>query len=368
MTPAGAKDVTALFAASEDIYAVLDGELKCLFSSKPDVFPRGLDILPRLNEPLAPPVRERRSVGIFIRGELHCAELIPQGGHLTGRLYVCRITDYRHTLEQLSKTDGVYCVSPAFKSLEEGMDSVLATSEELRRTAEDNLWYDIIVRLYRIENTVRNMYAESCNMFRYFTAKEGEPAAVVDAVYLVGSLVERCNLFLAKCGRSVRFLCDSERLEIAVNARHAVEALLNAVQNALLYSPRDCEPTVAMSCAERDSLRYMRLSISNESSVSFGRETSLRLGLDFGHRRMSYGIPIIREFAASAGGSLNISEAGGRYCLTLDIPLYRSGAAESSPRRIELGEYPDILFCGSRLDPVRLKMEQVIAAFGDTEP
>ena len=286
---------------------------------------------------------------------------------MTGKLYVCRVTDYRHTLEEFSKTDGVYCVSPAFKSMEIGMDSVLELAEDLRRTAEENRWYDMIVKLCGIESSVRNMYAETCNMFRYFTSSEGEPASVVDAVYLVGSLVERCNLFLAKCGRELRFLCDSESLEIAVNARHAVEALLNAIQNALLYSPRECEPTVVMSQVDRDSMRFMRLSISNESSVSFGRETSSRLGLDFGHKKMSYGIPIIREFTVSAGGSLNISESGGRYCLTLDIPLYRGNSgAEVSMRRIELGEYPDILFIGNRLDPVRLKMEQVIAAFGES--
>lgn len=286
---------------------------------------------------------------------------------MTGKLYVCRVTDYRHTLEEFSKTDGVYCVSPAFKSMEIGMDSVLELAEDLRRTAEENRWYDMIVKLCGIESSVRNMYAETCNMFRYFTSSEGEPASVVDAVYLVGSLVERCNLFLAKCGRELRFLCDSESLEIAVNARHAVEALLNAIQNALLYSPRECEPTVVMSQVDRDSMRFMRLSISNESSVSFGRETSSRLGLDFGHKKMSYGIPIIREFTVSAGGSLNISESGGRYCLTLDIPLYRGNSgSEVSMRRIELGEYPDILFIGNRLDPVRLKMEQVIAAFGES--
>lgn len=286
---------------------------------------------------------------------------------MTGRLYVCRVTDYRHTLEEFSKTDGVFCVSPAFKSMEIGMDSVLELAEDLRRTAEENRWYDMIVKLCGIESSVRNMYAETCNMFRYFTSSEGEPASVVDAVYLVGSLVERCNLFLAKCGRELRFLCDSESLEIAVNARHAVEALLNAIQNALLYSPRECEPTVVMSQVDRDFMRFMRLSISNESSVSFGRETSSRLGLDFGHKKMSYGIPIIREFTVSAGGSLNISESGGRYCLTLDIPLYRGNSgSEVSMRRIELGEYPDILFIGNRLDPVRLKMEQVIAAFGES--
>lgn len=286
---------------------------------------------------------------------------------MTGKLYVCRVTDYRHTLEEFSKTDGVYCVSPAFKSMEIGMDSVLELAEDLRRTAEENRWYDMIVKLCGIESSVRNMYAETCNMFSYFTSSEGEPASVVDAVYLVGSLVERCNLFLAKCGRELRFLCDSESLEIAVNARHAVEALLNAIQNALLYSPRECEPTVVMSQVDRDSMRFMRLSISNESSVSFGRETSSRLGLDFGHKKMSYGIPIIREFTVSAGGSLNISESGGRYCLTLDIPLYRGNSgSEVSMRRIELGEYPDILFIGNRLDPVRLKMEQVIAAFGES--
>lgn len=286
---------------------------------------------------------------------------------MTGRLYVCRVTDYRHTLEEFSKTDGVFCVSPAFKSMEIGMDSVLELAEDLRRTAEENRWYDMIVKLCGIESSVRNMYAETCNMFRYFTSSEGEPASVVDAVYLVGSLVERCNLFLAKCGRELRFLCDSESLEIAVNARHAVEALLNAIQNALLYSPRECEPTVVISQVDRESMRFMRLSISNESSVSFGRETSSRLGLDFGHKKMSYGIPIIREFTVSAGGSLNISESGGRYCLTLDIPLYRGNSGSGvSMRRIELGEYPDILFIGNRLDPVRLKMEQVIAAFGES--
>lgn len=286
---------------------------------------------------------------------------------MTGKLYVCRVTDYRHTLEEFSKTDGVFCVSPAFKSMEIGMDSVLELAEDLRRTAEENRWYDMIVKLCGIESSVRNMYAETCNMFRYFTSSEGEPASVVDAVYLVGSLVERCNLFLAKCGRELRFLCDSESLEIAVNARHAVEALLNAIQNALLYSPRECEPTVVMSQVDRDFMRFMRLSISNESSVSFGRETSSRLGLDFGHKKMSYGIPIIREFTVSAGGSLNISESGGRYCLTLDIPLYRGNSGLGvSMRRIELGEYPDILFIGNRLDPVRLKMEQVIAAFGES--
>ena len=160
--------------------------------------------------------------------------------------------------------------------------------------------------LYRISANVRNIY-------EYFSMICNAPhRTAVDIVGLCERIAGRCNECLQPVGRHIECrLPIGEKLYIRSDIRHATAALINAVQNALLYSPRSCVPVLKLSRSGRTVI----LSVENTNAM-FGREAEP----DIRYMRSGYGIPMLRRFASHINGELQLSLEDAVAVVTLKMP------------------------------------------------
>ncbi len=241
-------------------------------------------------------------------------------------------------------TDGVRNHAAFHSAMEYDLSLLWEKKNQLHRLissdAAEELFGQMEKALYRVSAGSRNSYEYSGLM--YAAAQR----TVVDIARLCRELVTRCNSALSDVGRSIILRCaEGERMYIRSTARSALAAMLNAVQNALLYSPRESVPVLELT---RDG-RHIRIEISNVNAL-FGREDAAQASI-----RGGYGIPILRRFAALTEGELSLSLSGQRAVVSLCIP----SASEEEMAEYALEEAAVHEFREDIPDYIALRMMQV---------
>ena len=185
---------------------------------------------------------------------------------------------------------------------------------------------------------------------------------VVDAGELCENLAKRCNAALAKCGRRIEALIDPGSLYIYADSRRAVVALVNAVQNALLYSPKETEPILTVCYRESRGRKFVEIRVVNESSMFSSKDFSGSVDVNFSYQRMGYGIPIIKRFAQVSGGWFDMTEENGRVTVTISLPAAHYGSGAELPlRKPSAAQYDTGI-----PDFTEIMMREVVQFFGES--
>lgn len=185
---------------------------------------------------------------------------------------------------------------------------------------------------------------------------------VVDAGELCENLAKRCNAALAKCGRRIEALIDPGSLYIYADSRRAVVALVNAVQNALLYSPKETEPILTVCYRESRGRKFVEIRVVNESSMFSSKDFSGSVDVNFSYQRMGYGIPIIKRFVQVSGGWFDMTEENGRVTVTISLPAAHYGSGAELPlRKPSAAQYDTGI-----PDFTEIMMREVVQFFGES--
>lgn len=185
---------------------------------------------------------------------------------------------------------------------------------------------------------------------------------VVDAGELCENLAKRCNAALAKCGRRIEALIDPGSLYIYADSRRAVVALVNAVQNALLYSPKETEPILTVCYRESRGRKFVEIRVVNESSMFSSKDFSGSVDVNFSYQRLGYGIPIIKRFAQVSGGWFDMTEENGRVTVTISLPAAHYGSGAELPlRKPSAAQYDTGI-----PDFTEIMMREVVQFFGES--
>ena len=123
-------------------------------------------------------------------------------------------------------------------------------------------------------------------------------------------------------------MIEPEDLTIYADSRRTVVALVNAVQNALLYSPQDSEPVLAVYRREERGRNFVEFRITNENIMFTSRDFKDGIEVNFSYQRLGYGIPIIKRFTKLSGGRFSMEEENGRVIVSITLPAYSD---DSSP-------------------------------------
>lgn len=180
----------------------------------------------------------------------------------------------------------------------------------------------------------------------------GDPT-VINAVALANGLVNRCNAILAKCARRVWFVAKAQRLLVAADSRHAVTALTNLIQNALLYSPRECVPVMTIDSCIENGRSCVLVQITNDSCLFIGEDELPEIKF----HRAGTGIPIIKRFAENADGRFFFNVSGHTVTVGIVLPEIK----QTDDLNIEEGGYS--YYDTGIPDIVEVKMREVIGFF-----
>lgn len=291
---------------------LLDGGLCCVFSSDESMIKTGTSMLTALRREVPLPITQAVDELVFINRQFYCAMLTPV--QMNGEpYYICEIVDKYRAVGLFSNTDAGADSFGTYKTMEYNISQMWQTLKQLdeKDDIDAELLGELRSSVYKLSACVKNgsQYVESIFSEEHNT--------LFDMNKLCTHLAERCNAVLAKCGRGIDVLCSSENIFVHLDSRRTIVAMVNAVQNALLYSPADDVPLIVVDT--EDECAVVRVENNN---ISYSDdEFSDSRDVTMSYQRTGFGIPIMRSFAERAGGSCSLEYAGGRAVLTLKLPL-----------------------------------------------
>lgn len=287
---------------------------------------------------------------LVMDGVTYCARICP----LDDELVLCELFDSEAIMRMAENTDFRERITPLFNAVEHNTSRLWKTLFAMRdciANKEDVSGFEVKFydRISELSSVVKNM-SEYSLMFMHVSPE------VIDVVSLTDGIVNRCNTILAKCGRCIRFVCECGRLYITADKRHAITALANALQNVLLYSPRDCVPVLSLVRLTENGENFVYLQLVNDSSLFVGKDEN---DIDFGYQRVGFGIPIIKRFAEETGGSFFLDTLG--KIVKLGIKLPEADASAMRGLRVEECGYTH--YDTGIPDIIDVKMHEVVNFF-----
>lgn len=351
----------SLCAEFPNAAALLDRTLSCIYSSRPALFSEGMAFQSIVHGDLSYPMREFTQVRVMIRDEFYCARIVPiKNEYGDPWLYVCELVNASSATDIAADTDLFARALPVLNSIEYNLAGLWKNTNALGESLGGDS--AAAANIGALKSSLANIGSVTKNASEFAGMMFGEKDPVaIDAAALMTSLVRRCNAALAKCGRRVELLCDSTELIIGADCRHAVAALVNAVQNALLYSPRDSVPIIAVYRICEGKRAFVEFKFTNDNIMFTDKDFKDNVSVNFSYQRIGWGIPIIRRFAEESHGRFSIEDDGGRMCVRLTLP---SPVGELSPE-VSLEQFSYVYYNTGVPDILETKMREVAEFFGE---
>lgn len=339
--------------------AIMDNKFRCAYSNKPKLIPQESSMMAVFQKTVVLPLDKVHITLAMIKGNFYGVRIAP----LDAELYICEFFDQDMVLALAENTDIYHKILPIINGVEYNTAALWRGYNVLRSSLESEQYEDgrrcaleFEKYLTSMNSVIKNV-SEYANML-FYTPKTN---SVVDLALIMTGVVERCNTILTASGRYIDFICESEVIYINAEVRHVMCAVVNALQNALMYSPRDCIPYVTLyKPPNNDS--YVVLQILNDNLMYVDRDSEEELGKNFDHQRLGYGIPIIKRFAELVGGSFEFGESEGKVRTAITLPLVRDPAVEKGIGALKSSQY--VYYKTEIPDIVELKMLEVNELFG----
>lgn len=299
--------------------AIMDNNFRCAFCNRPRLIPQESSMMSVFQKAVNLPLAEVQVTLAMIKGKFYSARITP----LDGELYICEFFDQNTVLSMAENTNIYDKILPIVNDVEFNTAALWRGYKALRDRLETEGRDDDVRCVLEFEkhltglNSVIKNASEYINMLFYTP----ESNSIVDLTSLMQGVVERCNTILAESGRYIDLVCEPEEIYINAQMRHVTCAVVNALQNALMYSPRECIPFVSLYKPLKNDDNCIILQILNDNMMYVDQKHGEEPGKNFDHQRLGYGIPIIQRFAELAGGSFMFGEKDGKVCAEIKLPM-----------------------------------------------
>lgn len=345
-------ELKSYFGETREPVAIVDKDLRCVYSNCPKLLPEDLSIAGVFRGDTTGLLTCPKAKIAVINGCSYSVKVIP----IDEELYVCEFFDLPSIIELAENTDFHGRVFPIVDAVERSTSTLwrgLSTLEEMLDSPETlKIALDMKKQVVKLSSCSKNLI-EYTNLLK-FTPRNVNP---LELVSFSKDIVNLCNTELSNSGRYVDFICYEPELYINAQQRHVMSALVNAIQNALMYSTRDCVPSLTLSRGNKSESGEAVIALVNNSSLYVEGESR-----NFSGQRMGCGIPMIKSFAELTGGTFELREENGIFTALIELPLVSEAVLRNMGHQLSSGGYvhydtgiPGIL---------ELKMLEIVHLFG----
>ncbi len=336
--------------------ALFDGDLRCVYCNRDGFFEKGRLLASVLLTEVKRPITNSSKAMATMNGIKYSIRLMP----FCDEFIFCEFFDLQEVYELAEYSDCYEKVKMYTKSMDQNINDLWKKTNELedyqRKIHDDGLFERIISFKIALNALNSDIYSLSGIVSMLFNKKDPEPLCVN---MMLKDLIERCNSLLLNCGKAIDFEYEIDEYYIFSNERHAFVALVEALQNALLYSAAGTNPTVLLSSVLEKDMRYVILKVINDCVYFVNEDRGDRIERNFAFQRAGLGIPIIKTFVEECNGIFSMEYKDGKVVLEIKIPQYiphpNSECLLKSPGKVHYKtRIPDL---------VDIKMNEVINFF-----
>lgn len=305
-----------------DFILIMDNKFKCVYSNKPKLISAEGSVISIFQKTIFLPLKEVQTTAAIVKGCFYSVRMVP----LDDELVLCEFFDVKELLSLAENTDLYNKLLPLLNEIERNTSALWRGYVNLRDRLESEERDEDVRCVSEMARYLTGLNSVSKNLTEYSNMLFYHPAVIhpVNVAKLAMELVERSNSILLKSGRYIDVIVEQQEIYINAEQRHIVCALVNALQNALMYSPRDCIPHFSVCKVIKDFNSVIRMQILNDGLLYVDQKHGESLGVNFDHQRLGYGIPIIKRFAEMYGGSCSFEEKDGKVRLLIEVPAVRN--------------------------------------------
>jgi len=165
---------------------------------------------------------------------------------------------------------------------------------------------------------------------------------VIDTVGIMRAIIAECSKILIPIERELQLVVNCKKTPVRINEKVFTLAVMNLLQNALLYSP----PKSSVVIEVYESCYNICIEITNLIEFNSNSDNDENSGL---------GIPLCNKIAARYNGNLEYVEIDGKTITKLALPIANDSISEEIQFSSEIIEY-----ISERFKPTRLFMHEVV--------
>ncbi len=315
LDPAVKKFAESICRSESHPMLIVDKMLCCVYSTRTKLVPVGTLLSIFLKDPIETPLKKEKDTVLILDDVSYCARFIP----IDKGYSLCHLLDFSAIMTMAAFTDMYSVVEQRFSLLEECSGNIrnyvgkLSEGLPLKTKLKNMQMLDLQAETNRLDFLLNGM-----SDYVYTALSANENNEIIDTHALVDWLVRSANTALAECGKCLDFITDVDAYYIYTNQRYAIIAILNAIQNALIYSPSADVPVVSLTKTVKNGISYVVIQIVNDLENFKGGENDS----DLVSRRGGLGIPVIKKFAQRAGGEFYFKTSGSKARVGIMIPEY----------------------------------------------
>ncbi|MBQ8171909.1 MAG: sensor histidine kinase [Oscillospiraceae bacterium] len=308
-----------------------------------------------LHEPPQLPLECRYDGTVTINGVFYCVRIFPlqASSHC-----LCEILSSTDISEMSTRTDSAANILPSLNAVKFSVSNMRHDINVLKMHGSSDI--NISGSIESLDNNLMRIELLTSNFTELYSMKYIPARKVLfDVSELCRKLTLRCNTVLSQCDRCISYIEGFEKLYVRADSRRAVVALVNAVQNALMYSPFDSVPQLAVYSENDGRTKNVVIRLENDNALYTGTESDNTEELDFCSQRDGLGLLTIKCFAQLAGGKIKFNSKGHRTVLTLTLPM----ADMDEIHNYRLEKLSDMDCCDDIFDTVEQRMMEVVHLF-----
>lgn len=299
--------------------ALLYGDLICAYCNRKNFIKENESIGKYTMEFIETPLLKPVKVLVMVNGVSYCAKITL----LWSDYYFCEFIDVKELISISEHTNTGSSVVPMITSMSYNISSLWKQAGKLEDQFHNAGQVEDVEKILRMKRNITGLQSIVMNVTEYVNAVYGDNSSgPVDIYAITKSIVDRCNTRLSIVGRSIRLVDNGIDAFIESNNRHVIYIVASALQNALLYSPRDCVPIVSLSTVLEKSTRYVVLKVKNDTALFVNEKNGETVDMELSSQRIGFGIPMMKRFAEKCKGSFSIESNGSAVIIEIKIPEY----------------------------------------------
>lgn len=300
---------------------LIDRNAECVYCNRKNFCKTGTSLSKFFNQPFFIHDNKVDEALFIFKGKSYCARISP----FIENWFICELFASDTVMKMAERTDIYAKITTLLLSVDNNVsiarDRLESFETKLHKDNQPDYYESLAAMenpLVKVEMLIKNMseYTNMCLL--------NSDTDVIEVRELISDLQSRVNNTLASRGRYVDVFDTMDMFCISANKRHIIIALMNAVQNAVYYSPMDSIPVITLYDEKQEDSGETMVVIQIENDIVVSVDENGKYGYEFDNVHIGLGIPIIKRFAEDVGGKVIIENANGKFRLSVKIPKYHA--------------------------------------------
>lgn len=322
--------------------AVLDLNFNALWTNSEDFFGKGFNLLEHTEEIISPSPKEQ-VISLRANGKNHSAQLLPIMEGIDTICYLLTVQTTDQLLEMINHSQLSEKSVNVVNVLKSDLNRIISIAGILEGQFEERKMADEADLIKRQLTSAERMLTNCNNLIDLLEYETQNPR---ENIISISDTLESIYFETQKCLSAVKRLIDFSRPEndvlVNFNEKKFTSAVMNLIQNALLYSPP--KSTIGLKLTYEGGQAVIRITntfLSEHKSVYDIVE------------RASIGKRVAAKLVSEYGGSVSFYATDNTVTAEIDLPIVNSG----NPVRLS-SSFDD--FIAERYKPLHLFLNEII--------